>query len=316
MKKQHLITFFGLLLSGTLQANELRLVDQVSVRAPTITLGEIAVIEIDDPALHKQVSNLVVGKTPSIGKSRNVSAYNIRSALARAGVSDMEIFGSSSKVRTETETISGETLTTRIREWIDEHIDSTKEIKIQFLRGSKRWEIPAGNNTELSIEANQHKLAGATTFTVTAVSDDQLLATRRVRSKITLFQESAVMVRPVRRGLPIGLEDIELRRIEVTKSTGMEVAHLESVIGLIAKRNLPVGRAVTSGDYERPVIIKRGSNNRILVVNGEVRMTLTGAEALGNGKKGEVVLFNHPVAGGGTLRAQVVKRGLAVMKMQ
>ncbi len=310
------MTLLSIGFTTTLMGIEVRLVDQVAVRAPTITLGEIAVIDTHDLTLRDQLKDLELGPVPALGRNRVISAFKIRSALSKANLSHVKLFGLQTSIYTEAEKLSSEVIKATVNQWITTQVGPSKEAEVDFLQGAKEWAIPAGGNHQIDIEAGRQKLAGAVTLTLTVRSDDKVLATRRVRAKIALHQETAVIVRPVLRGQPVEAGQIEMRRAEVTDATGMEIAHLEDIMGMVATRNLPVGHVASAKDFDQPTLIERGSLNRILVINGAVQMAITGAEALQSGKKGDTVLFSNPVNGRETLKARVERPGLAIMKMQ
>ena len=79
----------------------IRLVDSIAVRAPEITLGEIATVESDDPHLKESLIHFVVGVAPQVGRSRLVSSYKIKSLLAKNGFDSAVIHGVQSTVVTE-----------------------------------------------------------------------------------------------------------------------------------------------------------------------------------------------------------------------
>jgi flagella basal body P-ring formation protein FlgA len=316
MKPPGLIGSIALLISCVVYGTEVRLIDQVAIQAPSITLGEIAIIDSNDRELRGQLAQLVVGQAPALGKKRIITAMKIRSVIAGTELSMPTIKGIRSSVQTESRALSSEELKTKMTKWITDKVDPNKEVEVHFLHGTKKWAIPAGRGITISVESGRQKLAGSATLTLKALAGEQLLATRRVRINIKIFQETPVLLRPLKRGSTVTSDDLELRRTEVTTLRGMEIAHISDVVGLVTKRQLPMGHIATINDFDQKILIERGSLNRIMVVNGPVRMNLVGAKALQGGKKGEYALFSNPANQHETLRAKVIRPGLALLKIR
>ena len=295
---------------------EVRLIDRVAVRAPDITLGEIAIVEGIDSELCEQLRKLSLGITPRTGQSRIVSAYTIRSLLQKHQVTEPIIHGLQSSVTTETKDWAQSDLQQLVKGWILSEVDSDKEVDIDFLQFPAKWKIPAGNDVMIHIDAGRAKLQGPVTLTLRAQTGDTVHATKRVRVKLSLYVDAPVLIRPVRRGEKLAATDIEIRRTEVTKATGMEIAHPDAAIGLVAKRDLRIGSMPSIKDFDQPVVIERGTQNRIVVVNGSVKLSVTGAIALRDGRKGDLVPFKNPMNARETLSARVIRPGLALMRIR
>ncbi len=85
---------------------------------------------------------------------------------------------------------------------------------------------------------------------------------------------------------------------------------------MVAKKDLHPNAPILANNITRPVLVERGSINRIFVINDNVVMTVTGAKALQSGKKGDLVMFDNPMNDRKNLQARVIKEGVALINLK
>jgi len=166
-----------------------------------------------------------------------------------------------------------------------------------------------------SLDCGGRKPAGSLVVTLRATVGEQILATTRAKVVVRLFRDHIVLVRPLSRKDILTPQHVERRRVDITDLSGMEIADEQQVIGLAAKRELPIGTLISIRDFDQPVVVERGSLNRIIVINNEVKVNIAGAQALQPGKVGDTILFSNPINGQEPLRARIIKAGLAVIEL-
>lgn len=295
---------------------DVRLVDTIVIRAPNVTLGEIASIETDDDLLKKRLINLVVGEAPRVGGSKIVSSFKIKGILNREGLRGVNVYGVQSTVSIETRMMEKDELREIIREWVLTKANKEKEIEVEFLRLPRRWEVPEGKEIEYFVHSSKkNQLGGKFSLTVRALVGDYIMSSAHARINVAHFSNVPVVVRPLKRGEVLLEDHVAIHRSDVTSSDGMVVKKVEDVLGMVAKRDLPMGKVLSVKDFEMPMLIERGSLNRLLVVNGSIRMSIAGAKALQNGKKGESILFSNPLNEKETLKCRVMEAGLAMINL-
>ena len=295
---------------------DVRLVDSIVVRAPNVTLGEIASIETDDDLLKKRLINLVVGEVPRVGASKIISSFKIKGILSRANFRGVNVHGVQSTVSTESRMMGKDEMKKIISEWALSKVESGKESEIEFLRLPRRWEVPEGEEVEYVLHSSKTKFSGGKlSLTARAVVGDYILSSAHVRINVLHFSEVPVVVRPLKRGDVLLQSHVEIHRSDVTSSDGMIVGKVGDVLGMIAKKDLPVGKILSVKDFEMPMLIERGSLNRLLVVNGTIRMSIAGSKALQSGRKGELILFSNPLNEKETLKGRVMESGLAMINL-
>lgn len=293
----------------------LTLIDSIAVEAPVVHLADIASIETDDEALRQRLAKLPVGEAPSITGTRLISSYRIRATLEKERISDVEIDGAQTVVSTAVKEMSREELQSLVDGWVQGQLSEQQDAEVEYVSLPKYWKLPAGEKVDVSIKYTGKQLVGPVTVNIQAVADGKVYASTRVCMNVDLYQEAVVMVRPVKRGQQLQAEHVERRRSKVTRASGMEVVDASSIIGLVAKKDLRVGYRPNVRDFSLPIDIKRGSSNRIIVMNGDLRLQVAGAVALQDGRRGESIIFSNPMNQGEPLRAEVVRPGLAKIKM-
>lgn len=320
MKTFGLINTFLLTLCLTAPAfagaqGKIVLVDEIAVEAPDIRLGDIASLQVQDDQLRERLANLVVDEAPNLGRSRLVSAYKLRALFEREGIEGVDVQGSQSIVMTAAREMKSEEVEKLVREWVLSKSDSVKTLEIDFQQLPRKFQVPAGDDVELRIKHSGRNLVGQVAVTVQAFSNGRSFASGSVRMQVKRYEEVLVMVRPLKVGEVVTAAHMERKEIEVKRSTGLEVVDQESILGLVAKRNLRIGDRPSVHDFDEPIVIKQGSHNRVIVINNGLRLAVSGAKALQDGKKGQTILFSNPMNKGEPLRAEVIRPGIALIRM-
>lgn len=294
---------------------ELRLVDSIAVRAPSVELGEIATLDVADPDRREALAKLVVATAPRIGRNATISAFKVKALLRKAGMGDVIVRGLRTTVTTEARELGTAELEQRVQDWVLDQIPPEEELEVKITRLPENWVVPAGDDLELEIDAGHRELSGSMSLSLRARAGDQVLSTQRAQVIVQRYREVPVMIRPLMAGELLSEAHIDLQRVEVSRSSGMEVVDPQSVVGMVARRNLPVGTRPKLMDFEAPLMVERGQVTQIIVDNGSVRMKVSGAVALQNGREGDNILFSNPMNEQEPLRARVLRRGLALMKL-
>jgi flagella basal body P-ring formation protein FlgA len=295
---------------------EVHLIESMLVTPPSVTLGQIASIESTNAALKKELSALIVSSAPRIGSRQVLSSLKIRSIIEKAGFEEVTVHGLQTALRTEKRVVEKSEIEQMVRDWLQGQNRAKNDLEITFTRLPQQWTIPAGDAVQLTVRSSKQQLGGTMPLSLRAVANGKVYSTAHARVQVHLFQEVLVLNRPLKKGQKLSAHDVSLQRADVTTANGMEVMQPEHLIGLVAKQNLPAGKLARITDFALPIIIERGSLNRIAVVNAGVTMMVTGAQALQQGKKGDRILFSNPMNANEPLVAEVVRKGFALIKLQ
>lgn len=314
-----LITFLMLLLGAPLQGEEIkatvRLIERAYVTAPEISLGEIAHIETENAALHETLKNFPVDKAPRVGRKKMVSAYRLRGMLEEKGLTNVEVVGLQALAKTEEMEVPFSVIEKAIRDYAQTELPLNTEIKIDFPLLKDIWKAPLSEDIDFQV-SHRGPLGGRTNFKIEAKVMGETLSQHYVMAEVTLLREVAVLIRPVSKGDHLTGEDFEIRPSDVSKTSGMELASGKGILNMVAIRDLPIGTLLKADHFDKPVVVQKGAFNRLLIVNGSIRMQMAGVVALENGKEGEVIRFKNPFTEGEVLRAKVLGPGRAVLKLR
>lgn len=303
-------------LSTSLQGEvAVRLIDQIAVDHTPILLGDIATVSGDDSQEVKKVRQLPIATLPTVHRQRTLSAYRIRNLIEKQGVKEVTIFGLQSTVSVDTRQVSEGELTQLVKSWIQEKVGNHIEVEMHVLSLPKNWAIPKSDKVTLAVESRQSRPAGTVALSLKALSQGEVLSSQQGRVEVRLYQPAIVLNRPLSKGSPLREGDFEKKRADVTHATGMEIISPQKFLGMIAKKNLSTGALLSVQDFDLPTLISRGSLAHITVANGNIMMGITGAEALQSGKKGDRILFKNPLNPNAPIRAEVVKEGLATIRV-
>lgn len=295
---------------------KVRLIDTIAVEAPDITLGEIATIDTDNEALRERLANTVITAAPRVENPRILSALKVRAVLDREGYDNtVKVLGTQCHVSTQRRLVDDDEMISYVQGWINHALKAGTQAEIDFMNLAT-WYVPAGDDVHIVVESGHNKLGGNMLVTVRAMAGDKVLTSTRARVHVSLYRESPVMIRPLQRGEALTADHFEIRHCNVTQATGMELADAHELIGLEARRNLKVGSLLSVNNFQRPVLVDRGSLNRIIVVNKNIRMSVSSARALQSGKKGDTIRFTNPMNAREPLYAKVLDKGLAIIEIR
>ncbi len=289
---------------------KIHLLDQAMVAPQEVTLGDLASIE-GDKAVVEQLRDMEIAQAPKVGQKGAISSYRLKSMLQDSGLQDVEVLGLQSTFITESRTLSPQELSAQASEWIQSLLPEGTEAALSFQGLNGSWEVPNSEETSIEFELLGNRLSSSVSLVAKAYVRGSLYARKNFRASVSLFRDVAVLSKPVKRKSLIRQEDVELRREDVTQLRGMEIASLQDVVGMVAKRSLPMNEVLTVRDLETPVLIEKGDLSQIFIRNGSVNMTIAGAEAMQDGKEGDLVRFKNPMNPKTTLQARVVRQGVA-----
>lgn len=317
--KKCLITVF-FLCANLDAALSVRLLEHAEAEGPEILLQDVALVEGDQSALKEALMKIPLGKVPVLGRSQLVSAFKIQRLLEKnfhfEERQKISLYGSQSYVSTKSRHVSSQEIKEFIQDWIQQQLQEGTEFSLQYLHLPDNFQMPMSDKSRLMIEhSSKRSIAGTHSLALRSTLAGKVMCASNVRLVTKLFARLPTLIAPLKRGQSLNRGHIDHQRVEITHASGMELRSPKELLGLIAKRDLSVGSFLFARDFERPILVSRGSLNRLIIVNGPVKMSLSGAKALSNGKEGQFILFSHPLNRKKTIRAQVLAKGLARMDL-
>ena len=275
----------------------LRMKSAVSVRGLDIKIGDLCEITpVNETTL--AIAQTRFGRSPTGGYGRAVTRTDLVQTLVRAGVqlSTIKLTGSDEIV---VQTINIDIPKQDMLDAATAALQATLSVEggdVEFEPPVRvrSFKAPPGRASQ-ELRA---RVRNAKTGASSAVVDVEILVDGEVFKKVPLtfrlqrYQKVLKTVGAVRRGAPLGPENVALVREPMAQRNGMYLTRIDRVTGMNAKRNLSVGQRLTLGDIEPPAVVRRGDLVTVVLTKGRVKVT---AKAIANHDaplEGRVTLTN------------------------
>ncbi|MBI5575318.1 MAG: flagellar basal body P-ring formation protein FlgA [Deltaproteobacteria bacterium] len=115
-------------------------------------------------------------------------------------------------------------------------------------------------------------LPGRTVFSMEYENGPAVTAT----ADVAAFDEVVVSARPLRKGMPVGEEDVCLSRMEIGRVPAGAIRDPQAVVGKILTRSLGRNLPVVDRHVAETSLVKRGRKVTLLYENGGMRIAATG----------------------------------------
>jgi flagella basal body P-ring formation protein FlgA len=269
---------------------------EVTVSTESITAGELIPFTASDPR-----SMIPLGFAPNPGLARRFSKEELLAKISEAGFSteDLQL----------PETI----LVRRISQLLDRD-QATRAIRDAFVRQFpsaniqiNSLEIPAvqvgAGSIDVLASLPPNSNPSGPLFVKLDVRGNDFIRTLYVRVQARVEIPQPVIVRTVSAQSRIQPEDVEWRPA-VLAGTPDILESLDSVRGMVAKRDLVPGTVLSKELLYMPVYVQRGDAVTVRATAGGVTVSAT-MRAKDSGKFGDSIVVEH-ISGAGTTTARIV----------
>jgi flagella basal body P-ring formation protein FlgA len=128
-----------------------------------------------------------------------------------------------------------------------------------------------------------------------------------VRVKLSAPTSRVVAVTSISAGHVIEANEVRLETVEDYPIWHEVARHLDEVVGRVARRGIPAGRAVLRTELTQPLEIEAGETVEVNVESGQAHLTMQG-RAENSGRRGEMISVRNPRSGK-LFRARVEAKG-------
>lgn len=163
-----------------------------------------------------------------------------------------------------------------------------REYKVEVLNRPNDIAVPEGNVVYECKLPYGIKYGFPTNVSVLVYVDGQLYKKTMVRIKIHLFAPVVVAARLLNANQTIGLEDVRLEKMDITKVGRYYFTDTGKVIGMVLKRVVNPGTMINALMVGKPIIVERMAMVHIVSVNGEIQVKTEG-QALQSGREGDFI---------------------------
>lgn len=276
----------------------IKLPAEAKVSGTELSLGAVATIECDDPALAARIGATRLGYAPAPGYSRVLDAAALlRQARAAAPEASIQIEGAGAcRVLPETERVVGDEIAKAARNALQTYLSAQNlaDCTLEPLSALGDVEVPRGVRAcslEVAPQPERASFAPAT-VAVRLVVDGQTYRTVYSNWSVKAWREQPVLLKPLRAGEVLEPGAFELRRMPIEAGAVSSLLDAAQVIGAAATRPLDAGKALVAGDLVRPQIVQKGDVVILAVRSGavNVRTPATASQAGARGDRIKVVV--------------------------
>lgn len=254
-----------------------------------IAVGDIATVTCADDALATRVRAASLGYAPAPGFSRTLRGDLVSSALRQAMPSvRVRVVGADRcRVTPKVTTIKGTALRAEAAVAMRAAIASL-DAEARPAGDVPDLQLPAGEGEpRLVARASRGELfPGKRNVAVEVWIGERLYRTVQIPFELAVWERTAVLRRAINPREPLHAGLFEVKRVPLRDSRSTQALGLDQLAGAIAMKAMPAGAILTEHDVHREVVIRRGDQVTVTVINGAVRVTDVGV-AKADGRMGE-----------------------------
>jgi flagella basal body P-ring formation protein FlgA len=269
---------------------------EVAISTDSIILGELIPFPASDAR-----SNIQLGYAPNPGLARRFMRDEILAKVQSAGFSTDDLrLPDSILVHRRSQSLDREQATRAIREAFARQYPSGK-VEIASA------EIPAvelgGGNVEMLAIVPPRSDPSAPLLVKLDIRGSNFVRTVYVRVIARIDTPQPVIVRPISAQSRVLADDVEWR-MTPQQGTHDVLTSLDSIQGMVAKRDLEPGTILSPDVLYMPIYVRRGDAVVVRATSGAVTVSAT-MRAREAGKFGDSIVVEH-LSGGGSTTARVV----------
>ena len=258
----------------------IRVLNRVEVENEEILLGQIASIEGNDPQLKQQLGEIVIGKAPSPGKTRQYEQQYLQKRLAKHDINpaavNFEIPTQILVTRSYVE-IDKPKIEKIVADFIAQNIPQDDRIlRIKEIHVPDQVILSKGRITYKVAAPRIRQLMGncslAIDFSVNGNSEKRIWTT----AKVEVWGPVVVTRKPLGRFKPISEDDIVIQTMDLAELPPNVLNDPEAVLGKRTKRAIGAQVPLRADVIELPPLVKRGDLVRIIVKSRGLKISARG----------------------------------------
>lgn len=274
-----------------------------------VRVGEVAQVTTSNPRLKDAIDQLDLADAPARGASKTISREQLELRLALAGVSSSEasVTGASSvRIVYRPENMRDETVLAAIRQPLAEKFSvAVEDLELQLAQplSQSLAELEETSALRLAPRLPDSVSPGRLSIPVAVYQNDQLKQLTPVAVEAKVRQLVARVSKPIQSGEAFTAENVVWEKIAVSGSVGQGLAR--DLNNARARRSLSVGVWVRDYDVaggaarteQEPILVRSRDLVRVTARKGGLRVVLSAAQALQQGKLNEVIRLRNTQTG-------------------
>jgi flagella basal body P-ring formation protein FlgA len=266
--------------SGAAQTAVIRVHDRVEIDGDEVLLGRIAVIEGSDARWIRQLENIVVGRAPLPGKTRQYDRRYLEMRLKQSHVDLSTVVlevPQNIEVARSAVIIEEKELKQMVSDFILRNISQgNKTFRIKEIRVPQRVILPKGRVAYQVAAPHNGELMGkcsiAVDFSVNAQPQKKVWAT----ATIEILGPVVMTCKPLGRHKPITEDDIKLQTMDLSDLPRDVITDPAAVLGKRTRRAIGALTPLRADLIELPPLVKRGDLVVIIAEANGLKITTLG----------------------------------------
>jgi flagella basal body P-ring formation protein FlgA len=272
----------------------------------TVNHKDVSLVEICDPGTlpgewKSIMGGLNIGDAPPAGSEKFIDPGQLRTYLVRL-LDSYRINSSDVKldipdrivVKRESTQITQESIEEIFKKFVLENSPWKQEdINIQRVHFSGIPIIPTGKMTyEVTASSVKERFIGNVAVTVDFYVNEEKVRTLGVAGKVEVFGNVYLASRPLKQNEMISEADLEVRKMNLTDAADRFATRLDQVENRRVLRNLGVHQPLELRDLDKPLVLKRGDQVKIVYDEPGLSVTAKG-QANADGGVGDTLAVTN-----------------------
>jgi flagella basal body P-ring formation protein FlgA len=265
--------------------SEIRVLSNITVNDKEVSLAEICDPETLPGEWKSIMGGLNIGDAPPAGSEKFIDPGQLRTYLVRL-LDSYKINPSEVKfdipdrivVRREATRITQEMIEEIFKRFVFENSPwKQEEINIQRVRFSGIPLIPTGKMTyEVTASSGKERFIGNVTATVDFYVNGEKVRTLGIVGKVEVFGNVYLASRPMKQNEMLSQADLEVHKMNLTDSADRFATRLDQVENRRVLRNLGVHQPLELKDLDKPLVLKRGDQVKIIYEEPGLSLSASG----------------------------------------
>jgi len=264
--------------------------DESTVAGPAFSLGDIATISGDDSARIASLKAIRLGYSPLPGQS-TVLTRELLGLRLSAGNHDFSGITwqvpLQFRITSLSQLVDKQTIISQAEQYLKRRL-ANSDVIITLADLPHGVRVPAGDLTFTAEMPYGVKFNAPSHVHIGIVVAGQPFATAKLKYNIKKYQQVVVASRLISAGSLVTADSVIFERRDVGRMPPGYITDINKVLGFVVKRQIVPGATMTDSMVEKPVLIKRGQNVRIVAVIGGIEATALGV-VMQNGSMGQLV---------------------------
>jgi len=253
--------------------SEIRVLSNITVNDKDVCLAEICDPETLPSEWKTIMGGLNIGDAPPAGSEKFIDPGQLRTYLVRL-FDSYRINSSDVKfdipdrivVRREATRITQEMIEEIFKKFVLENSPWKQEdINIHRVRFSGIPLIPTGKMTyEVAASSGRERFIGNVTATVDFYVNEEKVRTLGIVGKVEVFGNVYLASRPMKQNEMVSQADLEVHKMNLTEAADRFATRLDQVENRRVLRNLGVHQPLELKDLDKPLVLKRGDQVKIV----------------------------------------------------